>query len=41
MNHVYFNNNERPKPEYILRRVMFRPIHDQQLTKDCKEMTNN
>jgi len=31
----------RPKPEYILRRVMFRPIHDQQLTKDCKEMTNN
>jgi len=30
-----------PEPEYTLRRVMFRPIHDQQLKKDCKQMTNN
>jgi len=32
----------RPKPEYTLRRVMSsEPIHDEQLTKDCKQVTNN
>jgi len=40
-NHVYSNDNER-QPEYTLRRVMSsEPIHDEQLTKHCKQMTNN
>jgi len=32
----------RPEPEYSLRRVMSsEPTHDEQVTKDCKRMTNN
>jgi len=32
----------RPEPEYTLRRVMSsEPIHDEHVTKDCKQMTNN
>jgi len=42
-NHIYLTTtNGRPEPEYTLRRVMLsEPIEDEQLTKDCKQMTNN
>jgi len=40
---IYFTTTScRPEPEYNLRRVMSsEPIHHEQLTKDCKQMTNN
>ena len=42
-NHVYLRAAiGRPEPEYTPRRVMSsEPIHDEQLTKDCKQMTYN
>jgi len=34
--------SSRPEPECTLCRVMsIEPTHDEQLTKDCKQMTNN
>ena len=42
--HIYLftTMSVRPEPEYTLRRVMSsEPIQDEQLTKDCKQMTHN
>jgi len=42
-NHIYLTTTSgRPEPEYTLRPFMSsEPIHDEQLTKDCKRTTNN